>query len=60
MFPETRLRRLRQSAGVRRMLDAPLPAPEKFIWPTFVVGGENKREAIESMPGQSQIGRAHV
>ena len=37
MFPETRLRRLRQSAGIRKMLDAPLPGPEKFIWPAFVI-----------------------
>jgi porphobilinogen synthase len=52
MFPEVRLRRLRQSAGIRKMLDAPLPGPEKFMWPTFVIDGEGKREEIESMPGQ--------
>ena len=55
MFPEVRLRRLRQSAGIRNMLDAPLPGPEKFMWPTFVIDGEGKREAIESMPGQSRL-----
>ncbi len=55
MFPETRLRRLRQSAGIRRMLDAPLPGPEKFMWPTFVVGGEGRREEIASMPGQHRL-----
>lgn len=55
MFPETRLRRLRQSAGIRKMLDAPLPGPEKFIWPAFVVGGAAKREPIEAMPGQSRL-----
>ena len=55
MFPEVRLRRLRQSPGIRRMLDAPLPGPEKFMWPTFVIEGENKREAIESMPGQHRL-----
>lgn len=55
MFPETRLRRLRQSAGIRKMLDAPLPGPEKFIWPAFVVEGAAKREPIESMPGQSRL-----
>jgi porphobilinogen synthase len=55
MFPEIRLRRLRQSAGIRKMLDAPLPGPEKFMWPTFVVSGEGRREAIESMPGQSRL-----
>jgi len=55
MFPETRLRRLRQSAGIRKMLDAPLPGPEKFIWPAFVVDGAAKREPIEAMPGQSRL-----
>lgn len=55
MFPEVRLRRLRQSAGIRRMLDAPLPGPEKFMWPTFIIEGEGKREGIESMPGQSRL-----
>ncbi len=55
MFPEIRLRRLRQSAGIRKMLDAPLPGPEKFMWPTFVVDGEGRREPIESMPGQARL-----
>ena len=55
MFPEVRLRRLRQSAGIRKMLEAPLPGPEKFIWPAFVIDGSGKREAIEAMPGQSRL-----
>jgi porphobilinogen synthase len=55
MFPETRLRRLRQTAGIRNMLNSPLPGPEKFIWPAFVVDGAAKREPIESMPGQSRL-----
>lgn len=55
MYPEIRLRRLRQSAGIRRMLDAPLPGPEKFIWPAFVIDGAAKREPIEAMPGQSRL-----
>ena len=55
MFPEVRLRRLRQNAGIRKMLDQPLPGPEKFMWPTFVIDGEGKREEIESMPGQCRL-----
>ena len=55
MFPEVRLRRLRQSTGIRKMLDAPLPAPSTFMWPTFVIAGEGKREEIDSMPGQSRL-----
>jgi porphobilinogen synthase len=37
------------------MLDTPLPGPEKFMWPTFVIDGEGKREEIESMPGQCRL-----
>ncbi len=55
MFPEVRLRRLRQNASIRRMIDAPLPGPEKFMWPTFVIEGKGQREEIESMPGQNRL-----
>ena len=55
MFPEVRLRRLRQNAGIRKMLETPLPGPEKFIWPAFVIEGSGKREAIDAMPGQSRL-----
>jgi porphobilinogen synthase len=55
MFPEIRLRRLRQTAGIRKMLEAPLPGPEKFIWPAFVIEGSGKREPIDAMPGQSRL-----
>lgn len=37
------------------MFDIPLPGPEKFIWPVFVVEGRKKREAISSMPGQYRL-----
>ena len=55
MLPEVRLRRLRRNAAIRRMLDAPLPGPEKFMWPTFVIDGTGRREAIDSMPGQHRL-----
>jgi porphobilinogen synthase len=55
MFPEIRLRRLRQSAGIRNMLNTPLPGPEKFIWPAFVIDGSGKRDPIEAMPRQSRL-----
>jgi len=51
-FPSLRLTRLRQNQSVRNMLDQPVPGPEKFIWPVFVVEGQNKEIPIESMPGQ--------
>lgn len=54
-FPEVRLRRLRRPAAMRRMLDAPLPGPEKFMWPVFVRCGEGIREPLSAMPGQSRM-----
>ncbi len=51
-FPQTRLRRLRQSPQIRQMMGTPLPGPERFIWPIFVRTGTNIKEPIDSMPGQ--------
>jgi len=51
-FPDTRLRRMRSSETLRNMLAAPMPGPEKFIWPVFVVEGRGVKQAIEAMPGQ--------
>jgi porphobilinogen synthase len=51
-FPDIRLRRLRQTEGLRNMFGQAMPGPGKFIWPIFVVEGRNKREAIDAMPGQ--------
>ena len=54
-FPEIRLRRLRRTAAIRRLFDAPVPPPSKFVWPVFVVEGERRCEPIGSMPGQSRL-----
>lgn len=51
-FPDIRLRRLRKTASLRKMFGAPLPGPEKFIWPLFIVEGQRKKIPIEAMPGQ--------
>lgn len=53
-FPETRLSRLRKNEALRQMLGQPMPGPEKFIWPVFVVAGTGKEIPIEAMPGQSR------
>lgn len=54
-FPSTRLRRLRRTAGLRRMFDTPLPGPGKFIWPVFVREGKGLKEPIAAMPGQFRM-----
>ncbi|MDH3346008.1 MAG: hypothetical protein OEL75_02370, partial [Kiritimatiellaceae bacterium] len=55
MFPEIRLRRLRRTEGLRKMMGQPLPGPEKFIWPVFLREGQGVDETIDSMPGQSRM-----
>lgn len=54
-FLSTRLRRMRRTPELRRMLDAPLPGPEKFMWPVFVKGGSGVKESIDAMPGQFRL-----
>ncbi len=55
MFPEIRLRRLRRTEGLRKMMGLPLPGPEKFIWPVFLREGRGIDEPIDAMPGQSRM-----
>ncbi len=55
LFPEVRMRRLRRTEALRRLFDVPLPAPSKWIWPTFVVEGSGRREEIGAMPGQYRL-----
>ncbi|RPI74598.1 MAG: porphobilinogen synthase [Desulfobacteraceae bacterium] len=47
-----RPRRLRQSAGLRAMLQETRLAPRNFISPLFVVSGKGVKEPIAAMPGQ--------
>lgn len=49
------MRRLRSTAGMRRLLDAPLPGPECFMWPVFVAPGRNVSDPIAAMPGQRRV-----
>jgi porphobilinogen synthase len=54
MFPEVRLRRLRRTPEIRRLLDEPFPPACKFVWPVFLVDGKKRNEPIASMPGQAR------
>ncbi len=51
-YSSVRLRRLRQNQAIRDMLAAPMPGPEKFVWPVFVVPGRGIKQPISAMPGQ--------
>jgi len=50
-FPSTRLRRLRTSANLRRMVTETTLSPANFIYPLFVVHGQKVKSEISSMPG---------
>jgi len=54
-FPIQRLRRLRSSERLRRMVRETQLAPSQFILPLFVVPGEEIRKEITSMPGNAQM-----
>lgn len=52
-FPSIRLRRLRQSAALRSLTGTTFPPPSRFVWPIFLIEGQNSVEPIPSLPGQS-------
>ena len=50
-FPDTRLRRLRQSEALRSLVRETRLSPESFVYPLFICPGEGVRKPIGSMPG---------
>ena len=50
-FPETRLRRLRRTESLRRMVRETRLSRDDLILPLFVVEGSGVQEPVESMPG---------
>jgi porphobilinogen synthase len=54
-FPQTRLRRLRHSPVVRRMVRETELTPNDLIQPFFVRSGQNERRPVRSMPGVFQL-----
>ncbi len=53
--PFARFRRLRRSAGLRRLVRETALAPSDFVYPLFVVHGQDVREEISSMHGQYHL-----
>ena len=53
-FPVQRLRRLRATPEIRRVVRETSLEPANFILPLFVVNGEGVRKEISSMPGNYQ------
>ncbi|MEM6726952.1 MAG: porphobilinogen synthase [Pseudomonadota bacterium] len=50
-FPAARPRRLRSSPAFRALVSENTLTPADFIWPIFVMDGENGEEPVPSMPG---------
>jgi porphobilinogen synthase len=59
-FPIHRLRRLRSSEALRRLVRETHLAPSQFIFPLFVVPGHGIRKEILSMPGNAQMSVDHI
>ncbi|NMR24615.1 porphobilinogen synthase [Pseudoalteromonas sp. NEC-BIFX-2020_015] len=55
LFPYTRMRRMRRSDFSRRLMAENQLSVNDLIYPVFVLEGENRREAIESMPGIERL-----
>jgi len=54
-FPTTRLRRLRRTAAIREMFRETVLFAGDFIYPLFIVDGDNFKKEISSMPSQFQL-----
>ena len=54
-YPNTRMRRLRANAFSRELTQESSLQVSDLIYPMFVIEGENKREAVLSMPGIERV-----
>ena len=55
LFPATRLRRNRRDEFSRRLVRENVLTVDDLILPVFVLDGENRREAVPSMPGVERL-----
>ncbi len=54
-FPQTRLRRSRRTAALRRLVSETVLSVDDLIYPVFVLEGKGKTEAVPSMPGVNRL-----
>src|SRR5215203_5354097 len=59
-FPAQRLRRTRRTGGLRGLVRETELSPSDFIYPIFVIAGEDVRNPISSMPGIFQLSINHA
>ena len=55
LFPATRLRRNRRDDFSRRLVRENRLSVDDLILPVFVLDGDNRREAVPSMPGVERL-----
>lgn len=60
MFPEQRMRRLRRTQNIRNMVQEVQLNMNDYIYPIFVVEGEDIKNPINSMPGIYQFSLDHL
>ena len=54
-FPETRLRRTRQSDWMRRLIRENMPSVNDLIWTLVATDSKQKQEPVPSLPGVSRL-----
>ena len=54
-YPSYRMRRLRRTPAIRRMMRETTLSVDDLIYPLFVIAGENVKNPISSMPGCFQL-----
>lgn len=59
-FPTLRMRRMRANAFSRALMQETQLSSNDLIYPVFVIEGNNKREAIASMPGIERMSIDHL
>jgi porphobilinogen synthase len=59
-FPATRLRRLRQTSGLRGLVRETDLSVGHLVYPLFVTHGSDRREPVESMPGVERLTISHL
>lgn len=60
MFPEVRMRRLRRTQNIRNMVQEVQLNMNDYIYPIFVIEGEDIKNEIPSMPGIYQFSLDHL
>jgi porphobilinogen synthase len=53
-FPMRRMRRLRRTAALRRLVQETHLVPSQLVWPLFVCHGEGVRQEVRALPGVYQ------